>query len=178
MAEKLDLEPDCASCLGLCCAATGFEKSDQYAFAKPAGDPCRLLQRDFRCGIHNDLAEKGMKGCDLYTCFGAGQNVSQRLFPGVDWRRSPDTAQEVFDTFYKLKELHELIWVLRLTLSACADGPERDKVSERIAEVESKAHLDAAATQALDVNALRRGSQSAIDGVHWNVTIGRKGEQG
>ena len=119
-----------------------------------------------------------MTGCDLYTCFGAGQNVSQHLFPGLDWRRSPDTAQEVFDTFYKLKELHELIWVLRLTLNACADGPERDKVAERIAEVESKAYLDAAATQALDVNALRRGSQSAIDDLHWNVTIRRKGEQG
>ena len=174
MAEPLDLEPDCDSCTGLCCVATEFKQSEQYAFSKPGGETCRHLSADFRCGIHKDLEASRMKGCAAYTCFGAGQSVTQRLFPGADWREDPQMAREIFDTFYKLKELHELIWVLRLTLSACPEGPERDRVAARIEEVEGHAHMDASATRALDIDDLRRGSQSAVDAVHWNITIGQK----
>jgi len=176
MADPLDLEPDCDNCIGLCCVATEFKQSDQYAFSKSSGEPCRHLTADFRCGVHADLENIGMKGCAAYTCFGAGQSVTQRLFPDTGWRKAPESAQEIFKTFYKLKKLHELIWVLRLTLSACPEGPERETIALRLKEVERHAFLDAPGTRALNVDDLRRGSQSAVDGVHWNISIGRKEE--
>lgn len=71
------LSIDCAGCKGLCCRELYFSKSDGFPADKPAGKPCAYLMPDFRCGIHNELEERGMKGCMAYDCFGAGQAAAQ-----------------------------------------------------------------------------------------------------
>ncbi|MCY1016082.1 hypothetical protein [Pyxidicoccus sp. MSG2] len=34
-----DLVPDCSACTALCCVATSFERSEDFAFDKPVGWP-------------------------------------------------------------------------------------------------------------------------------------------
>ena len=41
----------------------------------PAGKPCPNLREDFRCRIHEQLAERGFPGCVVFDCFGAGQRL-------------------------------------------------------------------------------------------------------
>lgn len=106
------LHADCERCVGLCCVALAFQASADFAFDKAAGEPCRNLQADFRCGIHAGLRDAGLPGCVAYDCFGAGQRVSQELFPGADWRTDPEIATAVFTTFAAVRQLHELLWYL------------------------------------------------------------------
>jgi hypothetical protein len=110
--EKLDLKADCARCAGLCCVALPFAKSADFAIDKDAGEPCRNLLADFRCGIHAGLRRHGFAGCTVFDCFGAGQKVSQQTFAGRDWRRDPDLARRMFEVFPVMRRLHELLWYL------------------------------------------------------------------
>ena len=64
------LRADCASCFGLCCVAMTLTRGADFAFDKPAGEPCRHLVegagRDapaFGCAIHAELRPRGMPGC-------------------------------------------------------------------------------------------------------------------
>ena len=104
-----DLEPDCARCFGLCCVALPFARSSDFAETKPAGRPCRNLLADDRCGIHDRLRERGWRGCTVYDCFGAGQQVSQVTFGGVSWRDDPASAATMFATLPVMHRLHEML---------------------------------------------------------------------
>lgn len=106
------LRADCGSCFGLCCVVPAFSASSDFAIDKPAGQPCRNLQDDFRCGIHSQLRERGFPGCTVFDCFGAGQQVAQVTFGGLDWRSAPEIAEEMFDSFAVLRQLNELRWYL------------------------------------------------------------------
>jgi uncharacterized protein YjbI with pentapeptide repeats len=75
------------------------------------------LRPDFRCGIHNVLRRQGFPGCAAYDCFGAGQQVSQVTFGGRDWRRTPQSAQQMFEVFTVMRQLHELLWYLAAALA-------------------------------------------------------------
>lgn len=112
MTEPTNLLADCSSCFGLCCVALPFAKSSDFAMNKIAGDPCKNLGDDFRCGIHTGLRKEGFAGCTVYDCFGAGQRVSQHTFDGVSWRDAPNTASDMFETFPLVQQLHELLWYL------------------------------------------------------------------
>jgi uncharacterized protein YjbI with pentapeptide repeats len=107
-----DLRADCANCSGLCCVALPFAASSDFALDKDAGQPCPNLQPDFGCGIHAGLREQGFSGCTVFDCFGAGQKVTQVTFGGRDWRQSPGTAQQMFEVFNVMRELHELLLYL------------------------------------------------------------------
>jgi uncharacterized protein YjbI with pentapeptide repeats len=106
------LRADCESCFALCCVVPAFSASADFAITKPAGQPCPNLQPDFRCGIHTRLRAEGFRGCTVYDCFGAGQQVSQVTFGGQDWRGAPRTATQMFEVFAIMRELHELLWYL------------------------------------------------------------------
>ncbi len=112
MSPPENLLADCGSCFGLCCVALPFAKSSDFAVDKAAGEPCRNLQQDSRCGIHSSLREKGFPGCTVYDCFGAGQKVSQSTFAGRDWRETPSNSAEMFAVFPIMRDLHELLWYL------------------------------------------------------------------
>lgn len=93
--NQLDMQADCENCFGLCCVALPFAASTDFAIDKAAGSPCRNLQSNFRCGIHNSLRQRGFRGCTVYDCFGAGQKVSQTTFNGIDWREAPESADQM-----------------------------------------------------------------------------------
>src|ERR1035437_383725 len=117
LGDRLTLRADCHSCLGLCCVAPAFSASADFAISKPAGQACPHLQTDSRCGIHTRLRQRGFVGCTVYDCFGAGQKVCQSTFAGARWRAAPRTAQQMFEVFPIMRDLHELLWYLSEALT-------------------------------------------------------------
>ena len=112
------LRADCANCFALCCVAPAFTASVDFAIDKGAGRACpNLRQQDFACGIHTRLRDEGFRGCTVYDCFGAGQQVSQVTFGGRDWRQAPTTARQMFEVFPVMRDLHELLRYLTEALS-------------------------------------------------------------
>ena len=93
----MELTADCSRCVGLCCVLLPFARSADFAFDKPAGEACRHLAGDHRCGIHDRLTESGMPGCVAYDCFGAGQAV---------------TLTGRTDVFLVVEQVHEVGWYL------------------------------------------------------------------
>ncbi|NHW35793.1 pentapeptide repeat-containing protein [Paenibacillus aceris] len=106
------LRADCESCFGLCCVALPFAASIDFAIDKAASHPCHNLLGDFRCGVHQNLRETGFRGCTVYDCFGAGQQVAQVTYRGQDWVQAPHTAKQMFEVFPIMRQLHELLWYL------------------------------------------------------------------
>jgi hypothetical protein len=104
--RRPDLVPDCASCAAVCCIATSFDASEDFAFDKAAGVGCRYLGRDCRCAIHDELLDRGFRGCAVYDCFGAGPRVT-RAFAGMQ-----DCDRERDDAFLVLRVVHEQLWLL------------------------------------------------------------------
>ncbi len=162
---QLLLRADCASCFGLCCVALQFERSSDFAFDKPAGDPCVNLQEDFRCGIHAKLRPAGFKGCTVYDCFGAGQRVAQQTYEGVSWRSSPGSAAEMYAIFPIVRQLHELLWYLAEALELTEDtglragwqGGLHGELRDAFARVDALAARSPADILELDVAAERAG---------------------
>lgn len=134
--DESSLEPDCARCVGLCCVALSFTKSGDHAFTKPEGVACRNLTRDFQCGIYPNLVEQGFPGCKAFNCSGAGQKVTQIMFPDADWRANADVGNRMFTAFFIVKELHELIWALLKLASLCPDADLRSQISEKASALE------------------------------------------
>ncbi|MEK4380297.1 hypothetical protein BJH90_12395 [Bacillus halotolerans] len=118
-----DISADCQHCFGLCCVALPYAKSADFAFDKDGGTPCRNLESNYQCAIHEALREKGFRGCSAYECFGAGQKVSQITYEGKDWRKNPESAKEMFDVFPIMQQLHEMLWYLHEALSIEAAKP-------------------------------------------------------
>ncbi len=138
---RRNLLADCRNCFGLCCVALAFTASADFAMDKDAGEPCRNLEPDFRCGIHGRLRTQGFAGCTVYDCFGAGQQVSQVTFGGRDWRQAPDTATRMFQVFPLMRQLHELLWYLGEALTWSPAAPLHSAIT--IAR-ETTLHLTAA----------------------------------
>lgn len=114
---RRQFQSDCANCFGLCCAALYFSASDGFPHDKEAGRPCDNLQPDFRCSVHLNLKEHGLKGCLTFECFGAGQKVAQISYSGKDWRDAPQSASQMFEAFLIMRQLHELLWYLNDVLT-------------------------------------------------------------
>ncbi|WP_374008548.1 pentapeptide repeat-containing protein [Leifsonia sp. LS-T14] len=116
------LRADCSNCVGLCCVALAFARSADFAYDKPAGDPCVNLADDNRCVIHPELRDRGFKGCTVFDCFGAGQQVTQNTFGGTSWRDDAETRASMFAVFPLMRQVHELLWYVTdaLALSAAA----------------------------------------------------------
>ncbi|MFE2446890.1 pentapeptide repeat-containing protein [Streptomyces melanosporofaciens] len=154
-ADRTALRADCGNCFGLCCVALPFAASADFAIGKSAGEPCRNLRSDFRCGIHSRLREEGFKGCTVYDCFGAGQKVSQLTFEGRDWRRHPGTASEMFAVLPTMRHLHELLWYLTEALTLPAARPVHGAVRRALEETERLTRGSASELMELDVAAHR-----------------------
>jgi len=161
---SVKLAADCERCSGLCCVAPAFSASADFAFDKPAGLPCHHLLPSFRCDIHTHLRSDGMRGCAVYDCFGAGQQVSQVTFAGADWRAAPHLAGQMFDAFAVMRQLHELLWFLTAALSMPTSSALRHKVYLARETIEQLTVLDADSLVALDVDARRAGvGPAALD---------------
>ncbi|MDF2543368.1 MAG: pentapeptide repeat-containing protein [Herbinix sp.] len=106
-----ELKIDCSKCSGLCCTALYFSKLDGFPEDKEAGKPCVNLQSDFRCKIHAELPRRKMKGCLGYDCFGAGQKVTQTIYPHTTWS-TENNPQQIFEVFLIVFQLHQILYYL------------------------------------------------------------------
>jgi uncharacterized protein YjbI with pentapeptide repeats len=150
-----ELSSDCGSCFGLCCVALPFAKSADFALDKSSGTPCPNLQDDFRCRTHDSLRVKGFKGCTVYECFGAGQQVSQLTFAGRDWRNNPRTAKEMFEVFPIMQQLHEMLLYLTEALSLKETASFKEELQSARDEIKALTLLEAKSILDLDVHAHR-----------------------
>lgn len=107
-----ELKCHCENCFGLCCTALFFSACDGFPQNKDAGKPCINLKQDFTCSIHNTLFKKRLKGCISYECFGAGQKIAQKTFNKISWRKDPQSASKMFDTFLIIRQIHEMLLYL------------------------------------------------------------------
>ncbi|RCX15377.1 pentapeptide repeat protein [Fontibacillus phaseoli] len=149
------LQADCESCFGLCCVALPYAASADFAKDKDAGEPCQNLQHDFRCGIHNTLREQGFRGCTVYDCFGAGQQVSQVTYGGMDWRQAPGSAKQMFEVFPVMRQLHELLSYLTEALTLHAANSIHGELGKMLDETKRLTHLGPEGLLGLDVAAHR-----------------------
>ncbi|MGB2719154.1 pentapeptide repeat-containing protein [Rhodococcus sp. SBT000017] len=150
-----NLLADCGSCFGLCCVALPFAKSSDFAVDKAAGEPCRNLRQDSRCGIHSTLRERGFPGCTVYDCFGAGQKVSQSTFAGRDWRQQPSNSSEMFAVFPIMRDVHELLWYLADARDRDSAATLHDPLSGEYAELEALTESVPEVLLSVDVSGLR-----------------------
>ena len=155
--DRLILSADCESCSALCCVAPAFSASADFSISKPVGQPCPNLQQDFRCGIHASLRQQGFRGCTVYDCFGAGQQVSQGTFAGQDWHQAPKIAPLMFQVFPIVRDLHELLWYLSEALTLPAAFSLRGDLGIALGETERLVHQSAHSLVQMDVAAHRRG---------------------
>lgn len=173
--DRSNLLADCSRCFGLCCVALPFAASADFAIDKEAGSPCINLQTDFRCGIHSGLRGKGFRGCIVYDCFGAGQQVAQVTFGGRDWRSAPGTARQMFDVFPVMRQLHELAWYLTEALTLEPDGPLQGQLARALDEVERAAQDTPEHLLALDVAAHRSSVNALL--LHVSERVRSRGEK-
>ncbi|MFJ8861638.1 pentapeptide repeat-containing protein [Streptomyces sp. NPDC102451] len=173
------LRADCANCFGLCCVALTLTKSADFAINKDAGTPCRNLADDFRCGIHTRLRPEGFSGCTVYDCFGAGQKVSQETYAGRDWRAAADTAQQMFQVFPVMRQLHELLWYLTEALTLPAATSLYAELRDALDTTESLTHLPAGELAELDVSAHRDRTAALLlrAGELERATVARRGKR-
>ncbi|MEU3465369.1 pentapeptide repeat-containing protein [Streptomyces sp. NPDC006733] len=150
------MRADCGNCFALCCVVPAFSASVDFAIDKSAGQACPNLQQDSRCGIHTRLRDKGFRGCTVYDCFGAGQQVSQVTFGGQDWRQAPRTAQQMFRVFPVMRDLHELLWYLTEALTLRPARSLHAELDAALRETERLTWYNPELLMELDVPAHRR----------------------
>lgn len=107
------LKEDCESCAALCCVAYPFDADEDFGLLKAADTPCPNLGEDFRCTIHKDLKTKGFGGCVAYSCAGAGQRITQELFPDETWRDDPDLIYHMAYALRVIRPIHEALLLLQ-----------------------------------------------------------------
>ncbi|TCO69233.1 pentapeptide repeat-containing protein [Marinisporobacter balticus] len=150
-----ELRVDCEKCFGLCCVALYFSASEGFPTNKDAGKPCINLQSNFTCSVHKDLRNKGLKGCTAYDCFGAGQKVAQVTYGGHDWRQAPESANQMFEAFLIMRQLHEMLWYLTQAFILQTDHGIKDKISSLLDNTKRLTLLDVNSLLGLDVAAHR-----------------------
>ncbi|WP_306147159.1 MULTISPECIES: hypothetical protein [unclassified Roseibium] len=108
----IDLEPNCSKCAALCCVVFAFDKSESFGLDKAAGEECPNLNTDNTCKIFGERVERGFPGCVSYTCFGAGQRVTQEVFGGASWREEPALKARMGAALSVLRRIHEQLVLL------------------------------------------------------------------
>ncbi|GAA2682362.1 pentapeptide repeat-containing protein [Actinoplanes palleronii] len=154
--EMPRLEADCSRCAGLCCVAPAFAKSSDFAVNKPAGQACKNLSDDFRCRIHEELPERGFRGCVVFDCFGAGQRITQETFGGQDWRSTPKIAGGMFAVLPVMRQLHELLWLIDEALRLDEARKLHPKLRAARDEIDAVAGRPAAELRGTDVDSYRK----------------------
>jgi Pentapeptide repeats (8 copies) len=170
----IELAADCSRCAGLCCVVPAFSRSADFAVDKPAGTPCRHLRDDRRCGIHDDLRGRGFRGCSVFDCFGAGQQITQVTYAGGDWRTSPD-AGAMPDVFRVMRALHELARHLTEAREHAEATDRHRSVQEQLDRVTRLTLASPAQLAALDVTPLRADVGATLAAVSAGVRAGYPG---
>ena len=151
MVTKAELLADCDSCLGLCCIAHYFSIGEEYSIDKEQYVPCPNLDKNYRCSIHKNLVNEGMSGCSSFNCWGAGQRACRRVTTKPNWQTFPDSAQNLFEIYFKLREIHKLIRPLMTMLDTCSDNILSDKIKLKIDDLNHLAELPDMELRSLDL---------------------------
>ena len=117
------LKADCSACVALCCVIPPFDAVQGFGFDKPAETPCHHLCADSRCGIHDQLIDRGFSGCVAFDCLGAGQRLTAQAverFGSADWRERPEVARWLFAAYPRVRQVQESL--ARLSLAAAVTG--------------------------------------------------------
>lgn len=157
-AEELrhhNLKADCENCFGFCCVALYFSASEGFPEDKDAGIPCINLQQDFRCRVHNNLKERGLKGCIAYDCLGAGQKVAKVTYGGQDWHKAPESAKQMYDVFLIMKQIYEMLWYLTEAITLKPASEMLEEIKSMLNETEKLTLLSPEELIKLDVTAHR-----------------------
>lgn len=149
------LKADCSQCFGLCCTALNLIASSDFAINKPAGVPCPNLQKDFHCRIHSELRETGFKGCTVFDCLGAGQKVAQSTFGGQSWRKEPENAEKMFQTFPVMEQLFEMIAFVAEALSYETTPLLQQELTKQLDLLQRLTYLHADDLLNIDLNSYR-----------------------
>ncbi|WP_238917833.1 pentapeptide repeat-containing protein [Clostridium sp. YIM B02555] len=149
------LRINCEKCFGFCCVALYFSASEGFPTNKEAGKPCLNLKSDFTCKIHKNLRKKGLKGCTAYDCFGAGQKVAQVTYAGQDWQKAPAVAEEMFEVFLIMRQLHEMLWYLTQAANVQTEEKIKTKLNSLISEMNNITQSTPEVIIKLDVEAYR-----------------------
>lgn len=153
---RAHLRADCSRCAGLCCVAPAFARSADFAIDKPADTACPNLQPDSRCGIHAQLRDRGFPGCEVFDCFGAGQQLTQVTFGGRSWREDSALAAAQFAVLPVMRQLHEILWYLAEALTLPAAAPLHGEVRTAQARTDVLTAGTAEELSRLDVATYRR----------------------
>lgn len=153
--SRSNLRADCKNCFGFCCVALYFSASEGFPVNKDAGVPCINLQSDFRCSVHKNLKSLGLKGCIAYDCFGAGQKVAQVTYGGHDWRQVPETAQQMYEVFLIMHQIHEMLWYLTEAIRLEPAPNMQDDLSSMLIETEKLTLSSADSLLKFDITAHR-----------------------
>jgi uncharacterized protein YjbI with pentapeptide repeats len=163
--SRPNLQVDCEKCFGFCCVALYFSASEGFPADKDAGKPCINLQSDFRCAVHKNLRELGLKGCTSYDCLGAGQQVAQVTYGGQDWRQVPETAKQMNELFLIMKQIYEMLWYLTEALTLKPASRIKGELTSMLNETVQLTFLSTDALIALDVASHRAKVNSLISQV-------------
>ena len=163
LSEKL--RPDCGACCGLCCVAPAFDATQGFGFDKPAHTPCRNLQSDYRCLIHDRLEENGFPGCVVFDCYGAGQRITHEMFQGATWKDSPETAKNMFQAFTRLCVMHELMALLTVALERVSEKDFQIKLSGRLHEIESLCQAEMVSPGETDITVIKHQTMELLRGL-------------
>ena len=132
-----------------------FARSADFPVDKPAGMPCGHLGGDHSCGIHASLLAEGYRGCTVFECFGAGQQVSQVTFRGRSWREAPETAASMFAVFPVMHAVHEMLRHLEEALGWDLPAPLRTTTEGLHDELVGHTGTGPSLLSALDLGELR-----------------------
>lgn len=150
-----DLQADCGDCFGLCCVALPFSRSADFPVNKSAGTPCGNLQKNFGCGIHEQLRDRGYNGCAVFDCFGAGQKVSRVTFTSVSWCDEPASARAMFEVFPIMRRLHELLTYIAQALDLPSARPVHQELRRAYEQIDALTRETPQTLLEADVDALR-----------------------
>ncbi|MCC0637751.1 MULTISPECIES: pentapeptide repeat-containing protein [unclassified Clostridioides] len=136
-----DLKIDCEKCFGLCCVALYFSASEGFPADKESGKPCTNLQSDFKCSVHKNLRNQGFRGCTTYDCFGSGQKVAQVTYKGKNWIQEPELANQMFEVFLIMRQLHEMLWYLKEASTLDIPNSIKEKLNLIIEETDELTNM-------------------------------------
>jgi uncharacterized protein YjbI with pentapeptide repeats len=88
--------------------------------------------------------------------------VSQVTFAGQDWRQAPRIAQQMFEVFTIMRQLHELLWYLAEALTLEPARPLHEELGRALDETERLTQARPEALMKLDVAAHRDGINALL----------------
>lgn len=107
--------PECKLCNGLCCIAFLIDTVEGNNF-KEVGEICKHLNCSRgNCNIYKDRRGLGLDICEDYSCYGAGEVVSnwtREVFPGFD-RKNIDNKFYIYSPdWYKIAKIVDEVFLV------------------------------------------------------------------